>query len=207
MAWRDGKPVLERDLEMTVLEYKDCPAPPPLPKPAGIAVGNLLANGSFESGLTNGQSSVPPGWARWSTRQTTFWYGNYGRNGSGAARVIGGNINGTRIDGGYVQQVTGLATNKTYRLSGWSASSVMSNSRYLSAIGYDPTGQTTDPKAKTIVWGITGRFTALYEQAIFRGIRPANGTISVWTRGASQEIGDTIFTVDFDDFGLVEDKQ
>jgi hypothetical protein len=205
-AWRDGKAVPERDLELTVIEYKECPVLPPLPKPVGTTERNLLNNGAFEAGLTNGQSAVPPGWARWSNRPTTFWYGNYGRGNSGAARVIGGNINDTRIDGGYVQQVTGLDKGKTYRLSGWSASSVMSNARYLSAIGYDPTGQTNDPKAKTVVWGVTGRFTALYEQVVFRGIRPTNNTLSVWTRGANQEVGNAIFTVDFDDLWLEEDN-
>jgi hypothetical protein len=205
-AWRDGKAIPTRDLEMTIVEYQDCPVLPPWPKPVEVANRNLLENGHFEADLAKGQSAVPPGWSRWSSGKTTFWYGRYGRDGSGAARVIGGNINDTRIDGGYVQPVAGLDKRKTYCLSGWSASSAMSDARYLSAIGYDPTGQTADPKAQTIIWGVTGRFTALYEQVIFRGIRPTNNAISVWTHGANKEVGNSIFTVDFDDFGLVEEK-
>ncbi|MDM8007363.1 MAG: hypothetical protein QUV05_14585 [Phycisphaerae bacterium] len=206
-AFRDGQPVADKDLEMTVVEYVEA-AKPRVPKEPYRPEGrDLLINGDFEQGTASQENAQdPPGWKRWSTSPTAFWYGKYGRDGSNASRVIGGNINGTKIDGGFVQQVVGLKRGKSYCLSGWTASSAMSDKRYLSAVGYDPTGQTDDPKASTIVWGLTGRRSHLYDQVVFPGIKPQGNTISVWTRGHNKEIGDLIFTVDFDDVSLVEEE-
>jgi hypothetical protein len=191
---------------MTVVEYASLDKPR---KPAAAYEPkgrNLLTNGDFESGVpSESDAADPPGWTRWKTSNTAFWYGKYGRNGSNAARVIGGNINGTKIDGGFVQKVSGLNRNKTYCLSGWTCSSTHADKRYLAAVGYDLTGQTANPRAATIVWGLTGRRSAMYDQIVFRGIKPKGTSISVWTRGHNNDVGDLVYTVDFDDFALVEE--
>lgn len=205
-AFRDGKPVPDKDLEMTVVEYLtfDKPREPaPVYEPKGR---NLLNNGDFEKGTpSTTDADDPPGWKRWNTSPTAFWYGKFGRHGSNAPRVIGGNINNTKIDGGFVQRVAGLSPNKTYCLSGWTCSSAQADKRYLAALGYDPTGQVADPKAGTIVWGLSGRRSFAYDPVIFRGIRPGSDSISVWTRGHNKDVGDLIYTVDFDDLTLVEE--
>ncbi len=205
-AFCDGKPVMDKDLEMTVVEYVS-PGKPRKPVPPYEPKGrNLLTNGDFEQGtLSDADAPDPPGWKRWSTSATAFWYGKYGRNGSNASRVIGGNINGTKIDGGFVQTVSGLSRSKSYCLSAWICSSTHADKRYLAAVGYDPTGQVANPKAVTIIWGLTGRRSAMYDQIVFHGIRPKGNSISVWTRGHNKDVGDLIYTVDFDDFALVEE--
>jgi hypothetical protein len=207
-AFRDGKPVPDRDLEMTVVEYAKVEKPRK-PAPAYEPKGkNLLVNGNFEGGVVSESDAAdPPGWKRWKTADTAFWYGKYGRDGSNASRVIGGSINGTKIDGGFVQAVSGLKSNKRYCLSGWTNSSALTDKRYLSAVGYDPTGQVTDPKARTITWGLTGRLTGKYEQIVLHDIQPQGDSISVWTRGHNQDAGKLVFTVDFDDFSLVEESR
>lgn len=207
-AFRDGQPVPDKDLEMTVVEYVEPARPRVPPEPHRPEGRNLLTNGDFEQGTASEENAQdPPGWKRWSAGSTAFWYGRYGRDGTNASRVIGGNINDTRIDGGFVQQVSGLKAGRSYCLSGWTCSSAMTDRRYLSAIGYDPTGQVENPKAATIVWGLTGRRSFLYDQLVFPGIKPKGNRISVWTRGHNNEVGDLVFTVDFDDFALVEESK
>ena len=205
IAYRDGKKRSELDLEMTVVEYKKSTAAKRLPgiyKPKGR---NLLANGDFEQDEPNQDSNYdPPGWQRWQTRKTAFWYVRDGRNGSGASRVIGGNINDTAIDGGIVQQVPGLDRKKRYRLSAWVAMSAITDKNYLAAVGYDPTGQTSDPQAKTIVWTAAGRRSFAWEQIVIDDVVPRGSSISVWTRGCNAKVGRLTFHVDFDDVVLEE---
>jgi hypothetical protein len=206
IAFCDGKPVPDKDLEMTIVEYASPEKPRKLEPPYEPKGRNLLVNGDFEGGVpSQSDAADPPGWKRWNTGPTAFWYGKYGRKGSNASRVIGGNINGTKIDGGFVQRVGGLNPGKRYCLSGWTSSSAQTDKRYLSAVGYDPTGQVADPKAATIVWGLTGRLSSCYEQIVFHDIRPKGDAISIWTRGHNKDAGNLIFTVDFDDFALVEE--
>lgn len=204
-AFRNAKPVPDKDLEMTIVEYADLAAPPAEPPTYEPRGRNLLVNGDFEQGTASEQDAPdPPGWTRWTRRPTAFWYGRYGRNGTNAGRVIGGSINGTKIDGGFVQRVGGLSREKRYTLSGWVAASAQADLRYAEAIGYDPTGQVADPTAATIVWQHAGRLSFAYEQVVVRDVRPKGDAISVWTRGTNRDVGDRIYTVDFDDFALVE---
>lgn len=209
MAFRDGKPQPDKDLEMTIVEYAKAAPAPKLPVTGcSPEAANLLTNGDFEKGAPNQSNDYdPPGWKRWKSRDTAFWFGTYGRDGSQAARVIGGSINDTRIDGGYVQRVAGLDGRKTYCLTGWTSSSAQTDQRYLSAVGYDPTGQTDNPQATTIIWEGTGRRSTSFEQVTIRQIRPKAGVVSIWTRAMNRDVGDQTFTVDFDDFRLVEKEK
>jgi hypothetical protein len=204
MAFRDGQPQSNLDLEMTVVEYAEKTRPVRIPEPLEPRGRNLIANGDFEAGEQVGDKEMPADWQRWSTQSTAYWYGPYGRDESDAGRVIGGSINNTAIDGGFVQQIIGLSRSKRYQLIAWSASSMQTDARYLSAVGYDPTGQTSDPQAKTIVWGLTGTMQNVYEQIVFNEIRPARDAISIWTRGKNKAPGGVTFHADFDDFSLTE---
>lgn len=207
MAWRDGRPLPEEDLELTVVEYKDDGQPPKRERPYRPRGTNLVHNGGFEDGHDNeSDAEAPPGWEKWMTRPTAFWYGAYGRNRSKAGRVIGGSINGTTIDGGFVQRVSGLDADQRYTLTGWASTSVPTDARCLAAIGYDPTGQTDNPKADTITWGLLGRDSRVFEQVVFHDIRPRGEAISVWTRGHNSHKDVGIFTVDFDAIALVRSR-
>jgi len=202
-AYRSGQACEQVDLEMTIIEYAAAgpvwrvPARPQPPRGP-----NLLKNGDFESGKATGQDSAPPDhWQPWSRAQTAFWYGPYGRGGSLAARVIGGNINGTSIDGGYVQRVGGLDPAKRYRLTGWCSSSCQTDAVFACYVGYDPTGQTDEPDAPTVVWTEMGRFSHEFEFYQSGPIAPRRDAISVWLRGKNLKPV-ALFFVDFDDFAL-----
>ncbi len=203
MAFKDGKPLEDQDLELTVVEYKDAGDSPKTITPYSPGRRNLLTNGSFEGGTRNqSEAKAPPGWQKWKRAPTAYWYGPYGRNNSSAGRVIGGSINGTTIDGGFVQRVGGLDARARYTLSGWASTSVPTDARCLAAIGIDPTGQIDDPTAETIVWGLLGRDSGVYEQVVFDAIRPRGDALSVWTRGRNSKADVGVFAVDFDDLSL-----
>ena len=51
-----------------------------------------------------------------------------------------------------MQKVAGLKHLDTYRLSGKVRSSWPVDMEHYCQVGYDPTGQDSDPKASTIVW-------------------------------------------------------
>jgi hypothetical protein len=201
-AFRDGKPQPNDDLEMTIIEYSKA-APTPERKSAYKPAGkNLLTNGNFEEGTPSETPKEIPGWQMWESNKTLFWYGAYGRDKSQAARLIGGSINGTKIDGGFVQKVSGLTSGKSYRLSGWVSMATQVDSKFMSQVGYDSTGQTADPKASTIVWTGTGRSSNRFDQVAIVDIQPKADAVSVWLRGANETAERVTFTVDFDDFVL-----
>jgi hypothetical protein len=109
---------------------------------------------------------------------------------------------GRPVDGGYVQGVSGLDRLATYRLCGRVRSSWPVDPEHQCQVGYDPTGQTRDPHAGTIVWtslpGLHGVFVPYRSSPI----RPAGDAISVWLRGRSTPEDAFPFTADFDDFRL-----
>lgn len=204
IAWRDDKPLPEEDLELTVVEYKDAGKTPERDRPYNPRGRNLIVNGGFEDGRDNQDAAEdPPGWKSWMSKETAFWYGPYGRHRSKAARVIGGSINGTTIDGGFVQRVDGLDRQASYTLSAWASTTVPTDARCLAAIGYDPTGQTENPQADTIIWGLLGRDSRVYEQIVVEDIQPRSDAISIWTRGRNTQKDVGTFAVDFDDIALV----
>jgi hypothetical protein len=92
-------------------------------------------------------------------------------------------------------------------LSDWVCSCAQTDKRYLSAVGYDPTGQTANAKASTVIWEGAGRSSARFEQIVIDHIRPKSDAVSVWLRGANKDVGDATFAVDFDDFVLEEAGQ
>jgi hypothetical protein len=165
---------------------------------------NLLANGDFEQGTPGRDDAerLPDGWRKWAPERTAFWYGDYGREGSRAPRIIGGNINGTAINGAISQRVAGLDPGSFYQLSGWVSTSLLTDNEYATLVGYDPTGQEDDMDAPTIVWTEMGRFANQYRLFVSPPISPETDAISVWLRARSTSALDFFYS-DFDDFALV----
>lgn len=204
-AVRDRVAQPDTDLEMTIVEWTTSPErkadaetlTPPDP------ARNLLPNGDFNDG-TPGRDNhpVPTGWAKWNTRPTAWWYEEeFGRNGTLGVRLIGGSINGTNIQGGIVRRVEGLDAKTQYRLSGWVNSSHLTSHMHAAYIGFDPTGQTGNALAPTVVWLEAGAVSNRFEQILSPPITPVSDAVSVWVRAENPNIHDT-FTVDFDDLIL-----
>lgn len=164
-------------------------------------------NGDFEG--TWGPSTIPglgrvaTGWTDWSARlaptqfsqpgDPSYWRmpgddrTNPPRPGNDYQRIIGGAIKSTNMRGGIYQAVpTTALTSYDVKFD----ARFDSNQKGSAAIGVDPTGQTTDPLATSIVWSpiqdnddwqtYQVRFTAQNNQASiwFRAIVPeANATI------------------------------
>jgi hypothetical protein len=205
MAYKDGKRQPDVDLEMTIVEWTSSPALPK-PQPASVPPGlskNLLENGDMENGQPGNEGDpVPEGWTRWKRRPTAWWYDtDFGRNGTLGSRVIGGSINGTKIQGGIVQRVDGLSPVEKYRLSGWVRTSHVTSNRHAAFLGYDTTGQTEDPFAPSVQWIPTGNLSNVFRRVVSEPIRPSKDSVSVWTRGENEDTGE-VFTVDFDDLVL-----
>jgi hypothetical protein len=165
----------------------------------------LLRNGDFERGDPGREATepVPDDWRKWEVARTAFWFDKYGRGGSLAPRIIGGNINDTAINGALSQRVAGLDPTKRYQLSGWVSTSLQTDNEYATYVGYDLTGQENDADAKTIVWTELGRFANEYELYVSPPLQPQGDAISVWLRARSTVAHD-LFYSDFDDFALVE---
>jgi hypothetical protein len=205
-AYRERVARPEMDLEMTVMEYATEAGPSPMPPERTVVEGkNLLRNGDFEQGTPGRDTTepVPDDWKKWTISRTAFWFDKFGRDGSLAPRMIGGNINGTKINGALSQRVAGLDPAKRYQLSGWVSTSLQTDNEYATLVGYDPTGQETDPDAATIVWTEMGRFAKQYELYVSPPIEPEKDAISVWLRVRSTADSD-LFYSDFDDFALVQ---
>jgi len=69
-------------------------------------------------------------------------------------------------------------------------------------VGYDPTGQTEDASASTIVWDAQRSLSGYWLTYTSDPIRPAEDSISVWLRGVTTRRDDYPFKADFDNFAL-----
>jgi hypothetical protein len=117
-------------------------------------------------------------------------------------RVLGGGPNGQTADGGYFERVDGLSHLETYRLRGKVRASWAVSDKHKAMIGWDPTGQTEDPKAATIHWTALPAAHGIFIESASEPIRPAEGSISIWLRGQALGKAEYAFTADFDDFSL-----
>lgn len=112
---------------------------------------------------------------------------------------------GIKVDGGWVQRVTGLERLQTYRLRARVRASWAADAEHQCYIGWDPTGQDTDPRAPTVVWsaalpGYHGHFVCYTSPPI----RPATNAISIWlrARASGSDPPYAPFQADFDDVAL-----
>jgi len=205
-AYKGGAAQTGVDLEMTIMEYKETATlPTPTPVPPVHPERSLLENGDMEQGTTGtGGNPAPDFWDKWQLATTAFWYmEGFGRNDSRGARVIGGNINGSMIHGGLYQRVTGLDSSRSYQFSGWARSDLPTNSTYMTYLGYDLTGQTSNPLAQSVEWFEMIRVSDVWTQFVSEPVSPVGDSISVWTRGRNNSAEETFFA-DFDDLVLEE---
>jgi len=69
-------------------------------------------------------------------------------------------------------------------------------------VGYDPTGQTADPGAGTIVWAVLPHVHGIFEEFVSQPIRPRADALSVWLRARTTFTKQKPFVVEFDDVRL-----
>lgn len=192
------------DVDMTILEYAAASDPPAPPEPPLDPAANLLANGDMELGTPGTGGHVPDNWTAWtSSGSPTFWYGNYGADGTRGARVIGGAINGTTYIAGFRQRVTGLDSAKQYRLGGQVSKSQKAWPWFEGQIGYDPTGQTANPNATTVRYISPGHGREFFHYYAFEPFSPVGDSVTVFLRARATK-SDMTYYVDFDNITLIE---
>lgn len=202
-SYKDGVTKQDFDLDMQIIEYQNSP------KDWDKAVDqkNLIRNGDMATGEVSGgpgDSGRPTSWKSWATGSatSTIYMTDNVDSPNRLLRVTGHPKDSNIVDGGFVQKVEGLDHLETYRLSGKARSTWQTSNNHAVLIGYDPTGQDTDPNAATIVWlPIVGTHD-VWVNFTSEPIRPVNDSISIWLRGKSTAPEAFVFEADFDDFRL-----
>jgi hypothetical protein len=199
-AYKLGSEAMDFDLDLQLLEYEhaDYRQHPP------VDPTNLLVNGTMDNGELADQKGAPQAWTPFAVDPgTTHAYlAEAPRHTNRFARVIGGGFNGQSVDGGFVQRVTELSPLHTYQLTGTVRSSWALDREHQCFVGFDRTGQETDPRAATINWTALPKLHGVFVSYTSEPIRPATNAISVWLRGRTTLKTDYPFKADFDDFAL-----
>ena len=207
-SYKNGTDKQKFDIDMQVVEYAN--EAPNWDKAQDEK--NLIANGDMSLGL----GIMHPG-SDSSKLPRAFWNGfTIGKNtqlqsleddavkGNEIIRVTGIPEGDNIIDGGYVQKVEGLDHIQSYRLAGKVRCTRVLDYDNQCKVGYDPTGQTDNPDAATIVWTTIPSIQGFWVPYATDPIRPDKGStaISVWVRGKSKSPNLFQFKADFDDFTL-----
>jgi hypothetical protein len=201
-AYRRCRDSQEFDLDMQVIEYQHAAE-----NWQGAVEGdNLLKNGDMElaGSQGSGKDSALFFWKRFSidsgTTSRLVLEGE--KQDNQFARVLGGSETGRTADGGFVQKVAGLSGLETYRLSGRVRSTWPVDDKHWCMVGFDPTGQESNPRADSIRWTVLPSLQGVFVSYESPPIRPTNGAVSVWLRGRTTLTQDYRFEADFDDFAL-----
>ena len=111
---------------------------------------------------------------------------------------------GQTADGGLVQAVTVLNARETYRLTGRMRASWAVDFDHQCLFGLDPTGQTSDPKAASILWSTAPAWHGAWIDFTSDPVRPLANAVSVWLRARSSLKSEAYapFKADFDDLAL-----
>lgn len=204
-AWFQGREQRDFDLDMQVIEYAELPRS----WSGAVLPENLIDNGDMEKGELADEpaDAIAEGWKPFAVDPGTIhhYLADGQKQDNRILRVIGGGFSGTTVDGGYVQEIDGLSSLETYRLTGKVRCSWPIDARHLVRIGYDPTGQADDPQASTIVWTLlppTHGVFVPYRTA--DPIRPRVDGISVWMRAWTDLPDNYPFRADLDDFALYQ---
>ncbi len=194
-AYRKCVDAQDFDLDVQIVEYQHNARD----WHGAVETGNLIANGRMEQG-----GDKPGDWRTFAVvPDTGLCRTAEGKDKTNhVARVYGGSSTGKAADGGFVQEVIGLSKLETYRLSGRVRSTWPVDEKHSCMIGFDPTGQDTDPDAGTIQWTILPAVSGLFVDYQSRPIRPADKSVSVWLRGKTTLTVDYRFEADFDEFAL-----
>ncbi len=202
-AYRGGTARQDFDLDMQIAEYEH--------EGAGWAdavVGeNLIANGDMQQarpGAAGPNDLMPAAWEAFRIDPATGLrlVAEPPQGVDFMARVFGGSSTGNSADGGFVQVVGGLRAVDTYRLAGRLRTTWPVDEKHVAMIGYDPTGQTTDPTAATISWTLLPAVSGLFVDHTSEPIRPKTDRISVWLRARTTQNDDYRFEADFDHLTL-----
>jgi hypothetical protein len=118
------------------------------------------------------------------------------------ARVSGSNGGSGKADGGFVQRAVELRHSETYRLVAHVRCSWPVDADRHCLVGVDPTGQTEDPRASTIVWKVAPAVHGTFVEVVSDPIRPVDSSLSVWLRARNLAATPWPFTADFDDVAL-----
>jgi len=200
-AFFNGTDPVNYDLDMLVFEYDQR-----VGDWATAVTGNdLIANGNMETGTFDAddpETGGPDGWTRFASDPGTAWWYEQDEEGFRHATVLGGSISAKTIDGGYVQRVGGLSRRETYRLRAQVRSSWGVDEAHHAFIGYDPTGQGSNPDAATIQWHMWPHVHGIFESFVSPPIRPHENAISVWLRARTTFTKQKPFKVDFDNVRL-----
>lgn len=197
-AWADGRRKVDFDLDMQIVEYQF----PATTGSRAVEGDNLLANGDFQAtGAAAGASTgaMPDAWQRFGADTSSCQCVPDGKSTANRiARVSGEGL----VDGGLVQRVEKLDRLETYLLEGQVRCSWAADVDRALLVGFDPTGQITDPQAATIVWTTLPSAHGVWLSYQSEPIRPAGDSISVWLRGRTTARTDYPFKADFDAFSL-----
>lgn len=187
------------DLDMQIVEYEHTARDWHL----AAKEPNHLENGDMQQGefdVADPARGKLSGWKTFAVDpDTRFDYTVDGKNGANRiARVIADSGAGKRADGGYVQRAANLDKAAIYRLAVNVRASWPLDEQHQALVGYDPTGQTDDPTADTIVWASLPRRHGVWVEHTSEPIRPSGGAISVWLRGRTTAVDRWPMKVDFD---------
>jgi hypothetical protein len=202
-SYKDGTVKQDFDLDMQVIEYKNTPKD----WDKAVVQKNLIRNGDMSLGEVAskpGDSGQPAFWKSWSlgTATSTAYIVDDMDAPNRLLRVTGNPKDNSTVDGGFVQKVEGLDHLETYRLSARARCTWQMSNNHSLYVGYDPTGQDTDPAATSIVWVPVVGTHDVWIDFVSEPIRPEKDSISVWLRGKSISPEQFAFEADFDDVQL-----
>ena len=203
LAYINGNQATDFDLDMQIIEYQANPQD----WANALDEPNLVRNGEMSAGTLGSDTDTgrPAFWRPFAIDKSTVcqYVTDLNETDNRILRVIGGGATQKTADGGWVQQVRELSSADTYRLSGKVRCTWPADARHQCFVGYDPTGQTDDPKAPTIVWTTALPQAAGLWMTVEHGpIRPTADSISIWVSGKTDLTSDFPFRADFDDFTM-----
>ncbi len=202
-AYFEGTEAMDYDLDMQIIEYQHFVPDWDL----ALHEENLLTNGDMQAGDLKPdapEEGEAMGWTPFKIDpQTSHQYlTDQVETDNRMIRVIGGGINNSTVDGGFVQKVEGLSQLENYVVTGKVRSSWPVDEKHACWVGVDMTGQTRDPEAETITWTTMPGVHGIFCDYRSRPDRPEDEAISIWLRAQTTQTDGWPFRVDFDDFAL-----
>jgi hypothetical protein len=125
-----------------------------------------------------------------------------GAPGGTLLRVAGGGATRQKADGGFLQRVADLSPGETYRLVGRVRSTWAADDVRHCLVGFDPTGQETDPLARSIVWTTLPAVAGELVPYASAPIRPVRDAVSIWLRGRTTAATASPIAVQLDPFAF-----
>jgi hypothetical protein len=170
-AFLDGEPQ-DFDLDMQVIEYDRAVRRYDL----DTTGPRLLKGGEFSRTDNDWKSAwvIPAKYA--ATSDVALSRGPMGQP---LLRLAG---KGKKFDAVLAQRVAGLSATETYRVSGGMRANQLPSEQCRTSIGIDPTGQTDDADAASVIWLIKPGATNLFEGFTSEPVRPTKDSVSVFLR-------------------------